>query len=101
MPAWDDLDEFLSLDDFAVPAVIQLGSGSSRTVNVLFDDPTRTARLGDYDRDRVNPTAFGKLSDFAGVHARDVLMVDGRTFDVIKEPMGDGNGMATLELREA
>jgi hypothetical protein len=29
------------------------------------------------------------------------MMVDGRTFDVIKEPMGDGNGMATLELREA
>lgn len=99
MPAWDDLDAFLELDDFAVEAVIQPASGPSRTVTGLFDDPVASAHLGDYERDQVRPTFMGKLSDFVGIHARDTLTLAGVTYDVLKEPKGDGNGMATLELR--
>jgi hypothetical protein len=43
---------------------------------------------------------MAKLSDFTGVHARDTLTLDGITYDVLTEPMGDGNGLAILELRK-
>ena len=99
MPSWDNRDEFLSVDDFAVMATIHLASGASRQVAGLFDDPYQHARLGDYDRDDARVTFLAKVEDFAGVRARDTLAFGGTTYDVLTEPQQDGNGMAKLELR--
>lgn len=62
-PAWEDLDVFFQLDDFAVVGVITLQSGASRQVNGILDDPYQMAAAGGYERDQVAPTFQLKETD--------------------------------------
>lgn len=100
-PAWDNLDDFLQADDFAVPAVIGFQAGGTRMVQGVFDDPSLSAKLGGYDRDDNHVTLTLKASDTAGVRRGDTVAVDGVTYDVMTSPKMDGTGMATLVLANA
>lgn len=100
-PAWDNLDDFLQADDFAVPAVIGFQAGGSREVMGVFDDPSLTAKLGGYDRDDNHATLTVKASDTAGVRRGDTVTVAGVTYDVMTSPKMDGTGMAALVLANA
>lgn len=97
-PAWDNLDDFLQLDDFAVPAVVQFQAGGSRAIKGVFNDPSLSAKLGGYDRDDNQVTLTVTASDAAGVRRGDVVTVAGASYDVLTTPRGDGAGMAAIVL---
>ncbi len=46
-PAWDDLNTFLSVDDFAIEATVHRQDGDTSTVVGIFDDPYMNAQLGE------------------------------------------------------
>lgn len=97
-PAWDNLDDFLQLDDFAVPAVVQFQAGGARDIKGVFDDPSLTAKLGGYDRDDNQVTLTVTASDAAGIRRGDVVTVAGASYDVLTTPKADGTGMAGIVL---
>ena len=97
-PTWEDLNEFLSTDDFAVNGVIHLENGTTRSVNGIFDDPYQGAQMGQYERDQVRPSFEFKQSDAGGIHRGDWIVIGGETYDVMTTPQRDGTGMAKLEL---
>lgn len=97
-PAWEDLDVFLQLDDFAVSAVIHLQAGGTRQVIGILDDPYLSASAGGFDRDQVRPTLQLKETDAVGVHRGDWVVTQGRTYDIMTAPQGDGTGMALLDM---
>lgn len=104
-PAWEDLDDFLDTDDFAMPAVIQLQGGGQVSLSVIYDGPAITADLGDaYTADEARPTAACKESLVGAVRRGDTITITfpapwgARTFDVLAAPKGMEDGMAKLEL---
>lgn len=97
-PAWEDLDAFLSVDEFAVAATVHLQAGTMRTVRGIFDDPYLNAELGEYEFDTNRPRLTCKESDVDGVLRGDTVVIDGKTYDVLSTPNSDGTGMALLEL---
>lgn len=97
-PAWEDLDAFLSLDDFAVNAIITLQSGATRTVRCIFDDPYLNAELGEYEMDSSRPRITCKESDVLDVRRGDTVNIDARIYDVLTSAQPDGTGMAMLEM---
>ena len=101
-PAWENLDQFFSLDDFAVTFVVtpQAG-GPARTLKGIFDEPYMNAELGDYERDTARPRFTCKASDLVGLGRGDTVTYDGRTFRVATGPQGDGTGVAVLMLDPA
>lgn len=99
-PSWDNLGAFLQPGDFAVTATITLQAGGTRLVQGIYDDPYLNADLGEYDADLSEPRFTCKLADVVGVKRGDSLTIAGEagTFDVLREPQGDGTGMAVLKL---
>lgn len=100
-PAWEDLDAFLSLDDFGVPAVFipDKGEGAPRDpVPVIFDEPYFNADLGEYDMSTGEPRVTGKEVDFAGLKKFDVCIVADVRFTLDHDPKPDGTGMAIITM---
>lgn len=99
-PSWDKLDAFIQPADFAVVATITLQSGGTRTVRGIYDDPYLNADLGEYEADISEPRFTCKLADVAGVKRGDSVVIAGEvgTYDVLREPQGDGTGMCVLKL---
>lgn len=97
-PDWENLDEFLNEDEFAVPAELQLQSGQTRQITGIYDEPFLDAELGEYRMDQVQPRYLTRADLVADVSRGDVLVVLGRTMDIMQTPMADGTGMATLRL---
>jgi len=99
-PGWENLDEFLNTDEFAVTAELQLQAGATRSLDGIFDEPFLDTNLGEYSMDQVAPRFMCRAADVADVGRGDVLIVLGRTLDIMSAPMADGTGMATLRLTE-
>jgi len=97
-PSWDDLDVFVAPEDFGVPVVLTMQSGAVRNFSGIFDDPYLNAQLGEYEADTFRPRVTCKESDVSGVTRGDMVVVDGKTFDVLSAPHIDGTGFAWLEL---
>lgn len=102
-PAWEDLDEFLDEDDFAVPAIINRQGGGQVPLSVIFDDPYAEAKLADaYVKDDAMPRALCKETLVTAVRRGDSITItfpDGpQTFDIVTTPQPDGTGMAFIEL---
>lgn len=97
-PAWEDLDAFLNVDEFAITATVSLQDGTTRTVRGIFDDPYLNAELGEYEMDTNRPRLTCKESDVIGVTRGDVVEIDGKAYDVLSAPHADGTGMAMLEM---
>lgn len=102
-PAWEDLDDFLRDDDFAVPAVISLQAGGQVQLSVIFDDPNVNAELGDaYTKDTAHPQATCRADLVGAVRRGDTITIQFHTgaqvFDILTAPQPDGTGMAALEL---
>lgn len=100
MPAvdWEDLNAFLSIDEFASQATIAMQDGSTRSVVGIFDDPFLNAELGEYELDTTRPRLTCKAQDVAGVQRGDEVTIDGEAFDVLTWPQGDGEGLAVLQM---
>lgn len=100
-PAWENLDEFFSTDDFAVVGVVTRKAGGTFSVKGHFDDPYLNAALGDaLDRDDIRPKFMCKMSDVANVVRFDTITIEGRTYDILSAPHGDGTGTAVLDLAQ-
>jgi hypothetical protein len=97
-PSWENLDDFLNTDEFAVTAVLLPQSGVSRQIVGLFDEPFMDAELGEYRMDQVAPRFMCRADQVGDVTRGDVLIVQGRTLDIMQAPMVDGTGMATIRL---
>jgi hypothetical protein len=95
-PAWDDLDAFLG--DFAVPVVLTMQDGATRTFPAIFDDPYLNAQIGEYEADTSRPRLTCKESDVIGVSRGDSVTIAGRVYDVLTGGQADGTGMAMLDL---
>ena len=103
-PSWERLDDFLQLDTdggFATPAVLHFEDGTTRTINVLFDDPYLNATLGEYEADTSEPRISGKETDLVGLRRGDLVDVAGETFDVMTSPQADGTGWALVTMARA
>lgn len=102
-PFWEDLDAFLDLDDFAVPAVIQLQGGGQVSLAVIFDNPYVEGDLGDAStRDEVRPVATCKEALVGAVRRGDTITIQfprgPRTFDILTAPQPDGTGTSRIVL---
>lgn len=108
-PAWDDLDDFMDTDDFAVPAVVQFQAGGTRDVTGILEDPYLGARLNvDFVEDSGKPTFQLPLNRCTGIKRGDTLVVTTLpknggtiTYDIMTRPQPLGDGMAQLELSRA
>lgn len=100
-PSWENLDNFLLLDDdggFAEIAVIHFQTGGNRPIPVIFDDPYLNAQLGEYEADTSEPRISGKEVDMVGITRGDTVTVAGETFDVLRSPEADGTGWALVRM---
>jgi len=102
-PAWEDLDEFLDLDDFAVPAVIHLQGGGTVSLSVIYDSPYIEAELRDaYTKDDAMPRVMCKASLVHAVRRGDTITVTfpggARTFDIKTAPQSTGTGLAEIAM---
>lgn len=97
-PAWEDLDAFLDVAEFAASICIRLQAGGTRQVSGIFDDPYLNADLGEYDMDTSRPRVTCKEADVVDVTRGDIVVIDGREYDVMTGPQSDGTGMALLDL---
>ena len=97
-PSWDNVREFVDLDDFATPGVIQFQAGGTRMVSGIFDDPYLNAQLGEVEQD-TGRTRFSCVEgDLAGVKRGDAIVIHGKTYAVMTYPQQDGTGLEVLEL---
>lgn len=113
-PAWEDLDDFLSEDDFAVPAVIALQAGGQVSLSVLYDAPSVMADLGEaYTREDAKHYVSCKEALVGSVKRGDTITITfptgPQTFDILAGPQGrgsrnnwkgGGDGMAILPLAD-
>lgn len=97
-PDWENLDDFLSTDEFATPAVLQLQGGTTRPISGIYDEPFLNSELGEYNMDTTRPRMLCKAIDVVGVTRGDALVINGKTLDILSTPQADGTGMATLDL---
>jgi hypothetical protein len=100
-PAWENLDAFLSLDDFAVQALLMFRDGTSITAAVIFDDPFLDTMIGEYSLETTQPRILGKDCDIGRLRKGDRVIIDGREYDVLGGPQEDGAGMSTAPLGKA
>jgi hypothetical protein len=97
-PSWENLDAFLSADDFAVIAVITPQAGVVRSVSGIYDDPYLDAQLGEYRLDTSAPRFLSTAVALGGVVRGDGLAIAGVEYVALSAAQLDGTGMATVEL---
>lgn len=98
-PAWENLDDFLSTDDFAVLATFTRAGGQViPNVRGIFDDPTMNAETGEYDVAASQPRFTCAYTPVAALKKNDACMIDGIAYLLDHDPHPDGTGMAVIEL---
>lgn len=98
-PSWDNLDDFLGTDDFAVEATVTTLAGVVRRIDGIYDDKYMNAATGEYDTDSARPRFECKAAAVVGLRRGDVIDVPGEgRFELMTEPQNDGTGMAKLEM---
>lgn len=100
MPAlpWEDLSEFLSLDEFAVTVSLWRGGAQLRSFPALYDEPSSDASLGDRRFDTTEPMISTTEANLAGVTRGDEIRMGSRRFDVLASPEVMGDGWARLRI---
>jgi hypothetical protein len=108
-PVWEDLNAFLSTDDFADLATFIPSAGTPRDpVPVIFDDSHCNAEAGEVDVVAGESSMFCKASDAAGIRKDDVCVVSKKLpngtlqeigrFLLDHDPYPDGTGMVVVKL---
>ncbi|MBY6056766.1 hypothetical protein [Leisingera daeponensis] len=98
MPAWEDPDAFLQLDNFATLATVTPREGVSRDIRGIFDEPYFNTQIGEYEADATQPRLTCKASDVADLAAKDGVEIDGQSYLLVTGPQADGTGFAVLIL---
>lgn len=97
-PDWENLDTFLSLDDFAVRARLILTGGIVKEISVIFDEAFLDALVGEYALETSQPRILAKEADVVGLRRGDQVEIAGISYDVMRGPQEDGVGMVTVVL---
>jgi len=101
-PAWENLDDFLSTDDFADLATFTPAGGAARPpVPGIFDEPYFDRQLGEYTQGMGEPRFTCKASDVVGIRKHDECTIAGEPgvkYELVSDPDPDGTGMATVRL---
>jgi hypothetical protein len=97
-PSWDNLDAFLSTDDFALEVTVTTREGVSRSIRGIFDEPYMNAQIGEYEADSSDPRLTCKASDVADLRGKDSVVIGGRTYYLLTDPQLDGTGFAVLHM---
>ena len=101
-PAWENLDDFLSTDDFATLAIFTPAGGQPRPgVAVIFDEPVMNAESGEYDFAAAEPRFTCKEADVVGLKKHDGCVIGGKEYELERDPHPDGTGMAVVILAPA
>ncbi|WP_036041602.1 head-tail joining protein [Bradyrhizobium yuanmingense] len=103
-PAWENLDDFLNVDDFATTATFTNSDGQvSQPVACIFDDPYFDKQLGEYSATEGEPRITCKEVDVVGVkkhHECTIASMPGRTYHVVHDVKFDGTGTCVVYLAE-
>lgn len=101
-PAWEDLDAFFDVDDFATTATFTDDNGqASQPVRCIFDDPYLDKQLGEYSATEGDPRITCKADDVIGVkkhHECTIASMPGRKYQVIHDPKFDGTGTCVVYM---
>jgi len=98
-PAWENLDDFLSTDDFATTATFTRENGQVIPgVRVIFDEPGFNAQTGEYDIAALQPRVTCKWGDVSTLKKNDAAVIDGIAYLLDHNPHPDGTGMAVIKL---
>jgi len=98
-PAWENLDDFLSTDDFAVLATFTRAGGQViPDVPGIFDDPVMNADTGEYDVAASMPRFTCAHARVAMLKKNDAATIGGVAYLLDHDPHADGTGMAVLQL---
>lgn len=110
-PLWEDLDQFLDTDDFALFGTVTFQSGGAATFTGIFDDPYLNAELGEFDMDNMKPRFLCRETDVADIERGDTILIFqknaagavvwSKAFDILTSGQPTGDGMALLELAPA
>ena len=99
-PAWDNLDAFLQVDDFASVARVTPQGGVSRDLTGIFDEPFFNTQIGEFELDASQPRLNCKAADVADLKAKDLVEINGQAYYLLTNPQYDGTGMAVLSLEK-
>jgi hypothetical protein len=98
-PAWENLADFLSTDDFAVLATFTRAGGQViADVPGIFDDPVMNVEAGEYDVAASMPRFTCAHARVAMLKKNDATTIDGVAYLLDHDPYPDGTGMAVLQL---
>lgn len=101
-PAWEDLDTFFDVDDFATTATFTKEGGQVLPpVRGIFDDPYFDKQLGEYVMTDSDPRITCKEVDVAGVKKHDecvIASMPGKKYSVLHDPKPDGTGTCVVYL---
>lgn len=100
-PSWENLNVFFQTDTvggFADVATFELADGSVRQITGIFDDPYLNAQTGEYEVDDAQPRFTCAETDAQGIGRKDVMILDGKRYNVMGYPKSDGVGVAIIPL---
>lgn len=101
MPAadWEDLDDFLDVDEFAEMVTVRSGgTGPAWQLKGIFSDAYLNAQTGEYELDSSAPRLLCKAVDCAGITRGDTVQRGAVVYDVLTSPQPDGTGLATIVM---
>lgn len=100
-PAWEDLDQFFNVDDFAVMVTFTDANGPRKPVPGVFDEPYFNKQLGEYEQDGGDPRLTLKESDTLGLKKNQLCNIAGTSvqYALLHDPRPDGQGTATVYLK--
>jgi hypothetical protein len=102
-PAWEDLDQFFDVDDFATTATFTRVNGQVLPpVKGIFDEPYFDKQLGEYIQDGGDPRITCKAADVVGLKKHDACVVastPGIQYAVLHDPKYDGTGTCVVYLK--
>ncbi|MDA3922755.1 MAG: hypothetical protein PF501_19065 [Salinisphaera sp.] len=100
-PAWEDLEPFFDLDEFATLVEVETRAGNTRQFQAMFDWPYEDAEMGEYSLDTRAPHLTCRATDADGLGRGDYATVGGVRYDILTGPQYDGTGLAMIELSAA
>lgn len=97
--AWENLDDFLSPDEFADLATFTRHDDViAKDVPGIFDDPQMNVEAGEYDMNVSDPRFTCAFARVAMLKKNDAAVIGGVAYLLDHDPKSDGTGLAVLKL---
>lgn len=100
MPFTEDLEDFFDLDEFGTEAVFTTAPSVTKSIVVIFNDPTQPVEMYDTQIEAEAAFLHCKASDLNGIRRGNPVTVEGNNYTVNRITR-DGTGTAMIFLRTA